>query len=149
MGGTGATNPERMEYMKVRPGMRGALAGGSISMKVSKLYVAVPAVAIGLMMMTAIPPASGQSQDVLSAGAYTAKVKAIVCGGCGPLIKQTLEKMTQIDAVSVDSEKLSVNFTVKKDSSIKLSEIQKALKAAADKMGMGADYTLSDLKPLK
>ncbi len=118
-------------------------------MKARKSSFAIPAVLIAMLLMVAIPLAARQSEDVLSPGAYTAKVKAIVCGGCGPLIKQTLEKMKELDSVSVDSAKTSVNFAVKKDSSIKLSDIQKVLKAAADKMGMGADYTLSELKALK
>jgi len=93
--------------------------------------------------------AAGQSPDVLTAGKYTAKVKAITCGGCGPLIKKTMLAMKEIDSAVIDSDKKTVEFVVKKNSSVKLSDLQKALKAAADIMGMGADYTLSDLKETK
>jgi hypothetical protein len=51
--------------------------------------------------------------------------------------------------VKVDQDKKTVQFTVKKDATVKVSDLQKALKAAADRMGMGADYTLSDLHPTK
>lgn len=107
------------------------------------------AVLVLLAAISAAPISARQTQDVLKAGTYSAKVKAIVCGGCGPLIKQTLEKMKEIDTVSVDSAKKTVQFAVKKDSTVKLSDVQKALKAAADQMGMGADYELSDLKPVR
>jgi hypothetical protein len=93
--------------------------------------------------------ASGQAKDVLKAGSYTAKVKAIVCGGCGPLIVKTLQGMKGLESVSVDGEKMTVRFSVKKDASVQVADMQKALKAAADQMGMGADYTLSELKPAK
>lgn len=97
----------------------------------------------------AAPAAVRQSQDVLTAGTYTAKVQAIVCGGCGPAIKEALLSMKELDAVSVDSAKKTVQFSVKKNTTVKLSDIQKILKSAAAKMGMGADYTLSTVKPTK
>jgi hypothetical protein len=97
----------------------------------------------------AAPAVVQQSQVVLAAGTYTANVKAIVCGGCGPLIKETLQSMKEIDAVSVDSAKKTVQFSVKKNTTVKLADIQKILDGAATKMGMGADYTLSTVKPTK
>jgi len=107
-----------------------------------------PVIAI-LVFLAMIGLAAGQSPEVLNTGKYTAKVKAITCGGCGPLIKKTMLAMKEIESVVVDSDKKVVEFVVKKDSSIKLSDLQKALKAASDTMGMGADYTLSDLKATK
>jgi copper chaperone CopZ len=102
-----------------------------------------------LVFLAMIGLAVGQSPDILKPGDYSAKVKAITCGGCGPLIKKTMQAMKEIESVTVDSEKKTVQFVVKKDNPLKLSELQKALNAAADKMGMGADYTLLDLKPTK
>ena len=107
----------------------------------------VVAVIAALATLSAIPAAAQQAPDILKAGQYTAKVKAIVCGGCVTLIKQTLEKTKNIEAVSVDQAKMTVQFTVRKDGTVKLSDVQKALDAAAKDMGMGADYTLSGLKP--
>jgi copper chaperone CopZ len=83
---------------------------------------------------------------VLTAGAYSAQVKGIVCGGCGSFIQQTLEKIGGIEAVSVNQDKKTVQFQIKKDAKVKLAEVQKALQASAAKMGMGADYLLRDLK---
>ncbi len=111
------------------------------------LFVTVAILA--MLAMVAAPIMARQSKDVLTAGKYSAKVKAIVCGGCGPLIKQTLQKMKELDAVTVDQEKKTVQFSVKKDGTVKVAELQKALKAASDQMGMGADYTLSDIQPVK
>ena len=93
--------------------------------------------------------AAAQDQSVLKAGDYTAKVKAIVCGGCGKLIQDTLLKMKEIGSASVDMQKSTLKFSVKKDNTVKVADLQKALKAAAAQMGMGADYELSELKPLK
>ncbi len=102
-----------------------------------------------LALALAAPIVAQQGKDVMAAGTYTANVKAIVCGGCGPLIKQTLEGIKQIEAVSVDQTQKTVQFTVKKNTTVKLADVQKALKNASNKMGMGADYTLTDIKPTK
>ncbi len=84
--------------------------------------------------------------QVLAAGAYSAQVKGIVCGGCGSVIQETMEKINGIENVSVDQDKKTVQFQVKKDVKLKLAVVQKALQASADKMGMGADYQLRNLK---
>ncbi len=118
-------------------------------MKIKTPFLTVVTAFILLAMVTAIPIAAQKSPDVLKAGEYTAKVKAITCGGCGPLIKKTMEGMKEIGPVTVDSTNKTVQFAVKKDATIKLADLQKALDGAAKNMGMGADYTLLDLKPAK
>jgi hypothetical protein len=60
-----------------------------------------------------------------------------------------MENTKLIDSVSVDSKESTVQFQAKKDKTVKLPDLQQALKAAAAKMGMGADYTLSDIKLVK
>lgn len=108
------------------------------------------AAAVSLLFVAIIASvATGQTQDVLNPGTYTAKVKAIVCGGCGPLIEKTMQGMKEIEGAKVDQAKTTLQFSVKSGTTVKVSDLQKALKAAADKMGMGADYTLSDLKAAK
>jgi hypothetical protein len=89
----------------------------------------------------------GQSKNILRPGTYTAKVKAIVCGACGPLIQKTLQTFKEFEAVTVDQKSRTVQFSVKKGSMTTLVAPQKALDAAAKSMGMGADYTLSEVKP--
>ena len=84
---------------------------------------------------------------MLMSGTYTAKVKAIVCGECGPQIQKTLQNFKELDAVTVDRKSSTVQFSVKKNSMTSLLVLQKALDTAAKRMGMGADYTLSDIKP--
>lgn len=90
--------------------------------------------------------AKSADAQVLASGAYSAQVKGIVCGGCGSFIQQTLEKISGIEKVSVDQDKKTVQFQIKKDAKVKLAEVQKSLQASADKMGMGADYQLRGLK---
>ena len=89
----------------------------------------------------------GQSKDMLMQGTYVAKVKAIVCDGCGPMIQKTLQNFKELEAVAVDQKNKTVQFSVKKGSMTSLGTLQKALDAAAKSMGMGADYSLSDIKP--
>ena len=106
-------------------------------------------VVVGLALIATVGAVSGAAaadDQVLTAGTYTANVKAIVCGGCGSLIKKTIEALKPIQSATVNQDAKTVEFVVKKDNSIKLSEVQTALKAAAGKMGMGADYTLSNVK---
>jgi hypothetical protein len=86
------------------------------------------------------------SKDILRPGTYTAKVKAIVCEGCGPLIRKTLQSFKELDAVTVNQENSTVKFSVKKNNMTTVSVLQKALDTAAKRMGMGADYTLSNVK---
>ena len=38
-----------------------------------------------------------QSKDMLMSGTYTAKVKAIVCGECGPQIQKTLQNFKELE----------------------------------------------------
>lgn len=90
---------------------------------------------------------SAPSQDAsLKGGAYTAQIKALVCAGCAPLVEKTFRSLKEIGPVHVDTKEHRVHFSVKEGASIKLSAIQSALNQAADQMGMGADFSLSDLK---
>lgn len=92
---------------------------------------------------------SGARDRVLNSGKYTGKAGAFVCGGCGPAIEETLKKDPNIESVSVNSKTNMVQFTVKKRAKVKLSDLQKELKASADQMGMGADYQLNNVKEKK
>ena len=84
--------------------------------------------------------------QMLTAGAYSAKAKALVCSGCGPIIQQTLEKVKGLESISIDPKTSMVKFKVKKDASIDVAKLQKTLKDASGEMGMGADYRLMDIK---
>ncbi len=90
--------------------------------------------------------ADTQSKGMLMPGTYTAKVKAIVCGECVTAIQKTLQNFKELEAVSVDKKSSTVQFSVKKGSMTNQLDLQKALDTAAKRMGMGADYTLSDVK---
>ncbi len=91
----------------------------------------------------AIPTAKDRT---LSPGAYKAKVKVLACGGCGPLVQKTLAADPAVESASVDQETRTATFTVKKGSRVNLTSLQKELDAAAQQMGMGADYGLYDVK---
>jgi copper chaperone CopZ len=88
-------------------------------------------------------------EQTLKEGMYTAKVKAVVCGGCGEYIQKAMSEVPGIESSSVDQETSMVHFTVKKGRSVKVADLQAKLKSWADQMGMGANYELSDLKPMK
>jgi hypothetical protein len=103
-------------------------------------------VIVAIAMLLSALAASFAAEDVLKAGQYTAKVKAIVCDGCGPLIQKTLQGFKELDAITVDQKTSTLQFTVKQGSTVNLAAIQKALDAAADQMQMGANYTLKDLR---
>jgi hypothetical protein len=121
--------------------------------RVSRLQIPVIAIAVLLLLSMGVvfaqhqPSAGGQAKDMLMPGAYVAKVKAIVCDGCGPLIQKTLQNFKELEAVAVDQKNKTVQFSVKKGSMTAVSTLQKALDAAAKSMGMGADYSLSDIRP--
>ncbi len=102
-----------------------------------------------LSALICVPFAASQTREFLTAGIYSANVKAITCDGCGPLIRETMENTKQIDSVVVDRKASTVRFRVMKDKAVKMVDLQSALKAAAAKMGMGADYTLSEVKVVK
>ncbi len=118
-------------------------------MKINRSSLFALVVFLTLAVIIAVPAAAQKAPEVLKSGEYTATVKALVCGGCGPLVKQTMEGIKEIGPVSVDSAKKTVQFAVKKDATVKVADLQKALDGAAKKMGMGADYTLLDLKPAR
>jgi hypothetical protein len=110
-----------------------------------KVHIVMATLIVSALMLAGPVPAQ-KAPDVLKAGQYSAKVKAIVCGGCVPLIQKTLQTFKEIEAVTVDQKSSSVQFAVKKDTTVKMADIQKALDTAANQMKMGADYTLSDIK---
>jgi hypothetical protein len=83
---------------------------------------------------------------ILTPGNYSARVTAIPCEACPPEIVRTLKAQPGIDGISVDPKASTVQFTVKPGAPIPLVDLQKALKAASDQMGMGADYQLKDVK---
>jgi copper chaperone CopZ len=109
--------------------------------------------AVGLAVGTAMagpqkPHPDHGADPVLPAGHYSAKAKALVCGGCADQIEKTLRAMPALESVSVESKTRRVDFSVKAGKTLQWSALQKALKTASDKMGMGADYRLSEFKIL-
>ncbi|MGQ0645503.1 MAG: cation transporter [Elusimicrobiota bacterium] len=112
---------------------------------------------IGLLTLgLAVAPVAAKTQTAaeeksgpaaLTEGRYQAGIKAIVCAGCGKYIQNALKETKGIKAVSVDQENARVLFTVKKGAVVKTADVQKNLTKWADKMGMGADFTLTGLAP--
>lgn len=100
----------------------------------------------GMAFAESVKAKGKAASQFLTGGAYSAQVEGIVCGGCGAVIQETMEKISGIEKVSVDQDKKTVQFQVKKDAKLKLAAVQKALQASAEKMGMGADYQLRSLK---
>lgn len=84
--------------------------------------------------------------QTLATGRYTAKVKALVCGACAKKIMETARTFPGIENMSVDQKTSTLNFAVAPDAHIDVAKLQAALKAASDEMGMGADYSLSDIR---
>lgn len=113
-----------------------------------KTIIATLLIGMTLPVLAADKPKTATPDQTLSAGAYTATAKAIVCEGCGQFITDALKTNPSLENISVDVKTKSVNFQVKKDAKVKTSDLQRALKAKADEMGMGADYTLSGVKKL-
>lgn len=83
---------------------------------------------------------------VLTAGRYTAKVKALVCGACAKNIRDTARAFPGIESVSVDEKSSKLNFTVGPDAHVNVAKLQAALKASSEEMGMGADYSLRNIR---
>jgi hypothetical protein len=90
--------------------------------------------------------AAPQGDPVLLTGKYTAQVTAIPCEGCPPVIEQTMLAQPGIATAKADQKTSTLTFTIKPDAQVNVSDLQKALKAASDQMGMGADYSLKDIK---
>jgi hypothetical protein len=113
----------------------------------------VLAVVWGLLVSAPISAAdkvpAAARQDVLTAGTYTAKVKALKCGGCGRFIQKTLQQNSQLEKIAVDQKTKTLTFSVRNGQQVKVEDIQKALTAASNKMGKGADYSLSELTLVK
>lgn len=85
----------------------------------------------------------------LKEGSYIAKVTALPCDACAPEVKKTLSGIEGVGSVSVDTRSRTVTFAIEKGANVTEAALQKALKAASDKMGMGADYTLHELKRIE
>ena len=83
--------------------------------------------------------------SLLVPGKYSAKVTAIACEACPPEIMKTLQAQTGVKDITVDAKTSTVQFTVLPGAHVWIPELQKALKAASDQMGMGADFELKNL----
>lgn len=102
------------------------------------VFVSVAVIAGGLPELHA--------NQTLTAGRYTAKAKALVCGACVKKIMDTARAFPGIESASVDRKSSTLEFVVGPDAHVDVAQLQSALKAASDEMGMGADYTLSDIR---
>lgn len=101
---------------------------------------------VPLLVVAVVSAADKAAAKVLKEGMYSAMVTAIPCNACPPKIEEALKAQPAIDSVSVDQKTSTVRFSVKTGAQVPLSELQKALKAASDQMGMGADYQLKNVK---
>ncbi len=106
---------------------------------------------LGLLILGSLVLASPKvvakaGDEVLSPGRYTATIKAFVCEGCAEWVQSKLAVVKALDQVTANQKTRVVQFTVKKNLKIKRGDIQKVLDAAAKEMGMGADFTLTELK---
>ena len=115
----------------------------------TKTAIAALSLLIAAPLMAAPKAKTAASDQTLTSGAYTATVKAIVCEGCAQFITETLNKNPSLEAISVDPKTKMLSFAVKKDAKVKVSDLQTALKASSDQMGMGADYSISNVKAVK
>lgn len=116
-------------------------------MKALTIVVSLIGFTVGVTFAAA--PKTRSKPQAMTAGEYSAKVKAIVCSGCVPIIEKTMREFPGIESVSVEQETSTVRFTVKKGARVNLAKLQETLKAAAGTMGMGADYRLLELTDLK
>jgi len=113
-------------------------------MSIKKTLSSIAAVALlASFGFAAAPKAKAQT---LKEGRYSAQVKAIVCGACAPKILETVRAFPGVEDASVDKDKSQLTFAVKHGAKVSLGKLQAKLKAASDDMGMGADYTLHDVK---
>ena len=103
---------------------------------------------MGFMLACVMAASNVQAETVLDAGRYSAKVTAIVCGGCLSQIEQTMKAQEGVDSPSIDPHTSTLRFSVKAGSSVGLDQLQAALKASSDKMGMGADYRLVEVEKI-
>ena len=126
----------------------------SLPVLLSLMIFSVGAPAPALPPMKLAPTASTKKaqpnvpaqEQTLAPGNYSAKVKALVCEGCAAFIQDSLKGFAGIENLKVDQKAKMVRFSVKKDAVVKVADLQKALKSASDEMGMGADYSLSELR---
>lgn len=101
---------------------------------------------LGGLLMAAPKPVVKVGDDLLSPGRYSGTIKSFVCGGCAEWVQTKLSAVKVLEDVTADQKTRGVQFTVKKEAKVKQSDIQKVLDAAAKEMGMGADFTLTELK---
>lgn len=111
-----------------------------------KLISVMGLLVLGGLLMAAPKTVKKAGEEMLSPGRYTGTIKAFVCGGCAEWIQTKLSAVKTLEVVTADQKTRVVQFTVKKEAKVKRTDIQKVLDSAADEMGMGADFTLTELK---
>lgn len=94
----------------------------------------------------AVSASQTKAKKVLGSGTYKATVMALVCSACGPKVVETMKMVPGISDASVDQATSQLTFVVKSGAKVNVASIQKKLKDVSSKMGMGADYSLRDIK---
>lgn len=125
----------------------------------SLIVIALVAVALSSLAVTRANAHEGKEQEArqgqgksdaapatLAPGKYTAKAKALVCGACVKKITETTAAFPGVRDVSADQKSSTLRFTVAPGAQVDVAKLQAALKAASDDMGMGADYSLGDIR---
>jgi hypothetical protein len=113
---------------------------------VMKRRLILSSLLVGLSATIALAETPAVKDQVLMSGTYTAQVTAIPCEGCPPVIEKTMLDQQGILSAKADQKTSTLTFTVKPEAQVNVSDLQKALKSASDEMGMGADYTLKNVK---
>ncbi len=110
------------------------------------LFVALLAVVAAGASFAKSPAGLAPDGKTLGPGKYTATVKAIVCSDCVTEIVKTMKAVSGIVSVEIDPASSRLSFIVERGHKISLAWLQKKLAAAARQVGMGADYSLRDVK---
>lgn len=100
------------------------------------------------LAVLAAAASAAKAPQVLKPGRYTAIVKALACEACGPKVVETVKAVPGVGDAWVEDGPSRLTFVVKPEAEVDVAALQKKLAAAAREMGMGADYTLRDIKAL-
>jgi hypothetical protein len=103
---------------------------------------------LGALLGAAPIPSKKAAEEPLSPGRYSATIKTFVCGGCAEWVESHLQSQKSLEEVKAVQETKALSFTVKKGAKVKRSDVQKVLDAAAQEMGMGADFEMVAFKKI-
>jgi cation transport ATPase len=94
----------------------------------------------------AVPGRAAEGYSELKSGRYEIRVEGMVCTTCARLIVEEVLKLKEVQKATADFDQETLFLTVKLEHTLSVSKLEKALKKAAKRVDLQADYAVVNIR---